>query len=527
VAKFDVEYDDFSGGHFIGGLETQQPRSSWTGENVTITADEGFLMADPGWVQHPSGPAPGVVQSTPILDEKRRSVVVSIGNKLTFWDLGPFPALVQRTMTPAPAAYPASAPLLRTNVAGIDYYAYSVGGTLVLLGQTGATTSSTLITGGVMAEGLWQWGAFTVSWGANNVFSLGALPPRNRLYFSNAGAVGTVWPANNFVDIGPPWSPILGVVATADVLYVATTNGWYAVSGVLGQTTTVRKVSRIAMDDDAQFSGWFFGYDAIETQQGIFHRSGTGDVIRTLGGSTVSPVMYLSGARSMHRISNAGDHIVGLEAAGDFTYGGSAAVTHAWVRSETSQAWRRTLLPTPTQLGSSTATYFPVIDDATQTDSLYCVVQAGTGGSATTYNFELAKNPLQPAVVGGVFTSATVTLADYQKTRPFRVREMLVEVDFGQPTNQATQRSLTAQVLASPVLDMDPTFARTTSGDVSLASSSAQTVTWGNAIATKNGDRQLLRFNVNDGPASTFSVSPRLTLKGVKVRRVVLHCEDI
>jgi hypothetical protein len=49
--RFDVVYDDFTGGHFVGATQTKQPRDTWTGVNAICTADEGFLMPDAGTTQ--------------------------------------------------------------------------------------------------------------------------------------------------------------------------------------------------------------------------------------------------------------------------------------------------------------------------------------------------------------------------------------------------------------------------------------------------------------------------------------------
>jgi len=39
-----IEYDDFTGGHFVGPRDTAQPANTWTGDNVWVDRSTGYLM---------------------------------------------------------------------------------------------------------------------------------------------------------------------------------------------------------------------------------------------------------------------------------------------------------------------------------------------------------------------------------------------------------------------------------------------------------------------------------------------------
>lgn len=506
--EFDVEYDDFSGGHFVGPSNARQPMNTWTGTNVVTTVDEGFLMPAPAWSV--SQPSSGGLDAPPVMDETLGAIVTVVGNTKFVKFLPGAGSNIENTMSPTPVAGPTSTgQLLRVDVSGVAYYAYTSLGRRTLINRTtGAITDATpLIVGGPTVVGLWQWGVFVVAF------------VDNRLYFSNAGDLVTTWPANNFVDIGAKWSVILGLVVTADLLYVATTTGWFAVSGVLGQTTTVRKLSRIPMINQFALATTgnrpltYYGSDAAETQDGIIHRSGPGDVLRVLRGSSIDPAMFLPEGITLDKIANAGDVIIATD-----------TLNRLWIKSEVVGSWRCLALPT---IAGIRTRWAPVLDESIVTSTVNVVAQVEQPAfTYTTTCCAQAKTPTQPVASSGVFPSATVDLAPIQRNRSLRAREMLVEVDFGQPATQTASRSLTAQLVADPVLNMDPTFGRTASGDVQPVATTAQTVQWTNATATRNGDRQMLRFGLSDVANGVFSLRPRITMQGVKVRRVIVRCEE-
>jgi hypothetical protein len=135
---------------------------------------------------------------------------------------------------------------------------------------------------------------------------------------------------------------------------------------------------------------------------------------------------------------------------------------------------------------------------------------------------------LQPTTISGgsTFNSATATLTNYIDRQPFKVNELLIEVDFGQPTTQTGIRSLTASVVTGSPADIDNTMQRDSNGNVISPTSTAFTKKWSNMTATKNGDREMVRFRPSD-TARAYSAAPQLTMQGIKVRRVIMRCEEL
>jgi hypothetical protein len=514
--KFDVEYDDFSGGHFVGPLEAKQPANTFVGSGVTVTPDEGFLMPDGGWTRSSAAftNAGSLAAAVPFVSGavvvagvndgvgSSRICTISTTNGVTY----------NGALTPTPATDPVG--LNRGGLAavsGVTYNTFLRNGGVYLIDDVGATSFTpavtTLCPSG--ASGFWQWGAWSLSIDRNN--------NQNRLYYSQPGNP-LLWGANNFIDIGPAWSRILTIVTTADQIIVASTDGWYTVSGVLGQTNTTRKVSRVAMPSSDPIYSNAMG--ALEMESGIASVAGDGDTLRMLQGSRVDSAMFLPAGVSLTYMANVGEFMLAVDSTGV-----------AWVYSESQRRWRKSAMPTAAAEGVFSIVWLPARDEATATPTLNMVAihRATSSGSSarTVYAYRQTKDPLQPEVTAsGVFPSATVTLADHSSRNPFRVTELLVEVDFGQPATQTSTRSLTVDIVTGARADLDPTLARTLTGSPAAPSSSAFTTQWSNMNATIAGDRQMVRCRPNDAGAA-FSAAPRLVMQGVKVRRVIMRCEEI
>jgi hypothetical protein len=189
---------------------------------------------------------------------------------------------------------------------------------------------------------------------------------------------------------------------------------------------------------------------------------------------------------------------------------------YLWHWSDNQRRWRLTINP-------YTTAQTPV-EDPTGHASFLMTLGEDAGN---TYVYRTVKEPLQPLSTGGVFDSATATLAEYQGKEPFKVNEILVEIDFGNPNVQSGQRSLAVCAITNGIVDLETRYPLATDGTALALQSSTFTKTWDTARSTRNGHREMVRFPVNDGAAATYTAAPRLTLKGIKVRRVIMRCEEV
>lgn len=509
--RFDVEYDDFTGGHFVGARQAGQPRNTWTGANVICTADEGFLMACPMWT--PSNQLFSVAGTATLSPPLRAwvyngtyrqdfGVVTGRGANLYSVDLtsGVVTAL---TALASNVSYEHNARfgtrlLFASQASAIQSYNAS----------GGATTSHSFPTTG--DGGVWTWGQFAVATGGT----------RERLYYSAAGDP-TTWASGSYLTFGETGSSqvILSVIPTNDTLYVVTTDGWWAVTGVLGQTTVVRRVSHVA-------PGWRQGAAvgavnsliAAESTLGLLvaNSAGFGQGLSALNGTQVRPVLHLASGKQIDYVVRSGYHVLAQQ--------NNEAL---WIWSELHRRWR--VMGLAATNGSGHTAYHQPTEDqegsafaanANPRLSVSSVYRDGTS-STTGYIGHTPAEPVQPEVTdGSSFDAAVATLAEYQSnSAPFVVKELLVEVDFGEPTNQTPSRVLSGAVITGARADVACAYG-------GALGTSTYTKTWTDATATVVGDREMVRFAVADG-AETWSAAPKITMQGIKVRRVIMRCETV
>lgn len=502
--QFDVLYNDFTGGHFVGHNEMQQPRNTWTGTNVVATPDEGFLMADGGWS---NSAAQNVGVSGYIISPCRP--LNSDGDSTA---LGTHFILLDQTATTYPVKQITPAGVITTRAANLRtanwghaclflnaYVAVDLFGPFcnAMDLTSGAVTSTAIPILGSL--GVWAWKDWLVYTGYNT----------NKVYFSAPQSL-TSFPSTNYFTVGHGAAPIRSMIPTQDALYVETGEGWYAVTGVLGSTTTVRKVADVGVTFDGlpvTLPSNTMVWEVAKTQSGLVAASGDG-------------LSVLRGSHSTH-FASFGEQITAMYAAsvGSHLMVCTGTAGELWVYDEVLRNWRKTVPPAAAGL-----VIHPAESENSAVNDLTFI---GHNTSALSWTwFRQLKNLVQPLSTSGVFDSATVSLVNHVATdRPFRVKQILVEVDFGRPAVQTGKRSITVQAITDSVVDIPARQALTTTSQVSLLGSSAQTFGWQAQNATRNGHRQMLRFDVNDGNV-TFAAFPRITMQGVKVRRVIMRCEE-
>ena len=512
---FDVEWDDFTGGHFVGARGTGQPMNTWTGDNVICTADEGMLMAAPSWTssnQIFSIGAAGTLSSP---------MRASIYNGTYLQDFGVLTALTNTSTLYSVSLSTGTV----TSLGALSYqpsvehatrfgtrWVSTANGNPVVVYNANGGSATYYSAAGSMGGGAWTWGQFVVAATSNG----------DKLYYSAAGDV-TSWPSGNYLTFGETGGSnrILTVVPTNDTLYVLTTGAWWAVTGVLGQTTTIRRLTPTGATG-AIYSGVGATTSvlACETVGGIFtYGGGDGEPLTLVSGTQVRPVLHLAADKKITRLARSGYHVLGQQ-----------NDEKLWVYSERHHRWRTASLAATNGSGH-TAYYQPVEDLEGDAKIAMTVVYRDGSSSSTGYVVSQEAEPTQPTTTSGVFDSATATLAEYRGKDPFRIKKLLVEVDFGQPTTQTGQRSLGAQVLTNSRIGLPARFLRTTSGEVDPLATAPYTAdtftqTWNDATATLRGDRVLLDFDVADG-ADTFAAAPRIGMRGVKVRRVIMRAETV
>lgn len=526
--QFDVVYDDFTGGHYMGPTQANQPRNTWTGANVICTADQGFLMPDGGWTK-PADPAyspssapvitPPATFPPPLLSPSGAfNLDVVFGTSLgsTIYRQNPVGGSAGTLGTTAAGPlHSAVVTMLGNRLAFVN----GAGGASAYL-VTSSGTSTTVTTSANFSLGMWWW----------NNFGFGCGNLSNRLYFSAAGDP-TSWPAANYVDIGESGRYIQAIVPTNEALYIGKSDGWWVLTGVPGQTATLRRLTRIGIVGPPGNGGStpptpVWAAAACETRQGILFRSERGPGLNLLRGTQVDQFAYMPYGEQVGYVVPAGEYVQVLTTGDTLT-----EQAHMFVWSDVNRRWRHKPMPTPASQGATSQgiRWAPALDGDVAADWLYAVsIEGYSGSSFGLYTWYANREPLEPQVDAfGYYDTATVTLSEYSQATPFAVKEMIVEVDFGQPATQGAQRSVKASVVTQSVTDLDQTFPIDT-GDLAVPFSSSQFgKTWQNANTTRRGHRQTVRFAPTDGAAGTLTAAPVIEMTGVKVRRVILRCETV
>lgn len=479
---FEVVYDDFTGGHFVGPSQANQPRNTWVGANIICTADEGFLMPDAGWTRSTANWA-GASTTWPTLTDATLTFAVA-GTAIKFVNVVSEATLTGAIATADLAAHVSDA-----------YFPDNAANEMLYSGGVDATPVRFNV-------GAWRWKEWYV----------GASTTVPYVYFTAPSA--TTWAAGDYIQLGTGGNRILTMVPQSDDLLVGTAEGWFSISGVLGETTVVRRISAPAMSvpsgAPSSMTGTTGSCSAI-TGQGVLHTSASGSPVRLLRGTQVVGAVHspeFTAAQFMTILPNDAHAVI--------QYGSTF-----WIWSDVHNRWRKSLAPTAAEAGVASVEYRCAAGGEGCPYIAATVVHAGT----TVYFVRTPKEPLQPVETSGVFNTATVTLAEFSQNRPFKVVEVLAEVDFGQPATQAGVRSLTAQVVTNTVADTPSRFAREVNGDVTPWQTTAFSRKWDGATATKIGDREMVRFRTSDGPA-TYTAAPKVSLQGVKLRRLIMVCEE-
>lgn len=487
VTEFDVVYDDFSGGYFVGPRAAEQPKNTWRGLDVMAVASDGMLMAHKPVASDTTtfsalGPSYGLVLPT--------DAIYIHGGGAT---------MKYSTNATDPTAFTNHDRDASGEELGWTWSSYTLGGGYTFSGTPVYFNGSvyTIIDGSPMK--LAQGGTagatlpgttprLLTAWGSWLLVANG-----KRVYFCDPYDP-TSWPAANYFDVGN--SAVVGMVPTPNALIVATYEAFWQVTGVLGETTVVRQINVEGPPDPT--SGLVV---ADATSEGALMTAGRAydkSLAMMLTGTALRPVAwdsswsYSESAIDL-KMAKSGSHFIIYGNANQF-----------YVRAPNG-TWRRL---------TANAAQKPVIQ-AAHPDAAYTIFAV----NGTIYLYPL--EPSSPMIdTSGAFPSATASLAPIERKRPFTVREVVAEVDFGYARNSAEEAATRSLSVSMATPGGEDISARV----VSSRASTAATVNYG-AVAADGTMVQANRLLVNDG-GPTYWAQPKVTLKGVKLRRLIVRCTE-
>ena len=487
--EFDIEWNDFAGGHWFGNRDVKQPMNTYTGDNMIVGASDGLLMPGAPLVSHSE--ATGTFANPLVVDYgylALNGAALAYGRQRTLSK----PFVYDGTDYSAGSNNPRGWPV---HFNGDVIQPYATNRLAIFDVATLALTVTTVTP--AQFTGIYVWDAWAIG------------VTGNRLYFC-APYDATSWNANDYIDVGDSDATIQTIVPTVQGLLVGTATGWWQIDGVLGQTTTKRQITTKGV---AVAGG-------VDVDAGIFFMAGGNPdqaSVRLLSGSQTPTALWdpLASFNGTDRIVRVGGHYV-------FAVTDTGGVIYMW--SEHTRNWRRIQAFTAAELSMIGSVRYSIASDpGAAADRAFIAARGevtGNYNAVRIYTYDI--DPFNPPVTaaGTAYTNATVNLAEYDHRRPFTVTEVLAELDCGTTSLNATRSIALTVKMPTPVVDYSTNL-------TALLANAATTQTYTlPAAASTAGERPMIRFSPNNAGPS-MSVIPNVRLQGVKLRRLIMRCQEV
>lgn len=546
MGTFQVTYDDFTGGHYVGDRSAELPKNTWRGTNATV-GPRGDLIPN-GAKEIATVTAPAITPGHPwencqIWDSYLLDVTDAV-YFVTWRDMtGPTfywnsKVLVCDYSKPT---YPVTQYALTGRCTGrVTYDNF----------RTGPSVDNrfTYIDNNPAQYALRQWDFNTGTdslvlaafLGNEEVYDLYKVGSRlvthqwrgRKLFYSGALDAAT-WSATTqyieFPDV------IQRIYPRTNDFLVFTNGGVFSVTGVLGETTNIQTIVPntniyTGLADGAIDSRTIYAMDEAVSAPGymdgtIYALVGSSmEAVATLDQSDLNPVQqtYRNSANLIALGIGQGNALV--------AYSRSGAT---WIRNQNG-TWARfkpnsaiaAMAPNgvdrigiakPLANGGTFPANEFVSVAYTDTDfTVHCLRMIANMPlpNSDDYSFDYNTNTASAPA------SASVDLAEYWHSKPMVVKEVIVEAVFDTAATLNLTGNATIQPFVMPtgIIDKGP-------NDTGSYISSTQTVTQAISGITSDNSRAIYRFRINDAGRS-YGFYPRITWQGCRIRRVICVCED-
>lgn len=534
MGTFQVTYDDFSGGHYMGDRSTELPKNTWKGDNV-ILSTRGDLVPTGTKQQavfNAPTPSSGVWNNVAL----RGSFVIDIYYAISF--VSYYGSAVTTAQVHAVDMSATSSPTTASyNLTGRPDGQVSFDNV-----RTGSSTTKVFTyinaVNGDVRQWSWATGLDTLvvanPFSTNNPRDLVQVGSRlvswfnDQLYYSGAGDAAT-WSTTTqyyeFPDV------ITGVFPRSNDFLVTTTGAVYSVTGVLGETVNIQPIIPKENTKGGFRRGIVDNRVVYLLDEGVSAPGYPDGVIYVLNGADIQQIAYLDQNDVLATFgyrNSAESFILGMGQNNNLVCWSRAGV--AWVRN-TNGTWAR--LTTTAQTMESdkfnqaqVAVPLAYQDKVTQNE-YFTVVYAGSDEKVyfiryihnyvfpNSDDFDFDSNPASTTPASG-----TVDLSEFWHNKPMVVKEIMVEAVFDTTASLNLSGNATIEPFVKPtgIIDIGP-------NDTNSFVSSTQTVTQAISGITANNSAALYRFKVNNAGRS-YGFYPRLTFQGCRIRRVICVCED-
>lgn len=514
MGTFQLTYDDFTGGYYMGDRIQAQPQNAWIGENV---------------IQNPRG------ELIPVGTTLASTTTKPAG---TYTDLRIYDHWIVGENSYSFARWTGTSDTSQMIVDKLDYISggsstYSLTGKLV--GEVAYDAENAVffyLTDQSVVRKVTTAGSDT---SVSSVFSTTAAltnvvlsgyrlllwgPTKKLLYYSNT--TRTTFATTDYYEFE---ANIIGVYPRPNDILVITEEGAYSMVGVLGSSITIQRILAIADVMDGMRDG------AISGRSLIFPDSSKIGLIDNrlyeLGGSSVSPIATFNTNTFLSNLIDA-EQVVRVQSVND------GRICAAWANGEVYTADKNGVwVFLKSSDGSTTAganrhcisrfavnshnEYFAIAwaDMSALSVKLVRYVHNFPIPCKSGYSFNYANN-----VTSSSGATGTATLAEYWHSKPMRVVDVMAEIVLDDKDKMAVSGNVGIGCTVTPLGVID-----TAPADVPSLTTSTQTYTVSNSSLTGWPIRAIYRFRA-DSAARGYGVNIQMSINSVRLRRVVVTCED-
>lgn len=513
MGSFQITYDDFSGGQYMGSKSTNLPKNTWHGTNV-IPTPAGQLVAS-GNAIAANFAIPGTPDSGKILDHwvisgdayvfsntiktavntSRFLRFQGVNNGSTF-PITPITATLTGILDGNVAFYPATSLFYYINTLG-NFFSVTTTGTVTLI-------SSSLA--GLGLRNITSYGYRLLAWGNGNVTE------KRRLYYSDTTLA--TWSSANFYEFS---GTILQVLPRTNDLLVFCDTGVFSLVGVLGASITNQLIVPQENIMEGMKDATIVGRNVYFLDQ-LSNGSIDGRLYRMVG-SSVQPVETLSLSDVLAQTGVEQARVMAVND-GRIVIMMRTGICYA----ETSKGqWSRLTATTATLLSTASKQQQVGRPGPNSLNEFFMVASFDTTLKSIVLN-RYIHNEIYPAPTlgnitisgggSGTLPSATVTLPEYWHSKPFSVKEVFIE--YSVTTSFGVSTVVQAQIESTGNVDA-------LSQNIGLLSSSLTPNI--NQLSASFGTFVMERFRPNNA-AKGFGAKTIITFSAATIKRVILNCED-
>ena len=512
MGSFQITYDDFTGGHYMGNRDTNQPSNTWTGTNTTLDPRGNLIATEAVLLSTLTGPTPGGLDGFVINGVFTCPGYVIVIYTYTDGSTGTSTATAKaynissntwsttQTLGGEPQGYLAA----DQSSSVVELYYVDTNGDVRLLtfAFSGVITfSDTLATAGTSVEtSLYKYKYRLLGIGSTSGI-------RNRLYYSDPTM--TTWGATDYYEFP---GQITNLATRTNDFVVTTTAGIYSVTGVLGESVNIQEIYTFDELSQGMSNPVTYGRDFVYLND--YLDSMNGKIYAGLGaGKTLIGTLDLEANPPLNiGLINPGLIVVMSNTGYAYVMDSEARWSRfqwaSWDTTDTGlgQGSAGTAAISLADLPGNMYAAVPAIKPY-QTDTSDAILYMARADGTNIKLYGATHTRRTPYTV----STGTVTLAEYWHSKQMVVREVIVESTYTD----------TSTTYASIGVSITPIGAV----DINTATAPNMTSSTISAPAATNTSTVITRFLVNNA-GRAYGFKPVISHKGVRIKRVVCICED-